>query len=124
MKRDIAIKRGKFIGKLNSQSQEFYYTSSEVFMPILNIYAVSFHGSSLWDVFSAECDRIYAAWNVAVWHAWNVPNTTHRYLVEVISTCTHPLVMLASWYFTFSHSLLNPICHGPLGPGGLKCQDL
>ena len=66
MKRDIAIKRGKFIGKLNSLSQEFHYTSSEVFMPILNIYAVSFYGSSLWDVFSAECDRIYAAWNVAV----------------------------------------------------------
>ena len=60
MKRDIAIKRGKFIGKLNSLSQEFHYTSPEVFMTILNMYAVSFYGSgsSLWDVFSAECDRI------------------------------------------------------------------
>ena len=107
MKRDIAIKRGKFIGKLNSLSQEFHYTSPEVFMKILNIYAVSFYGSSLWDIFSAECERIFAAWNVAVRHAWNVPNTTHRYLVEVISKCTHPKVMLASRYFTFSQSLLN-----------------
>ena len=37
---------------------------------------------------------------------WNVPNTTHRYLVEVISMCTHPKVMLASCYFTFSQSFL------------------
>ena len=84
MQRDIAIKRGKFIGKLNSLSQEFHYTTPDVFMKILNIYAVSFYGSSLLDIFSAECERVFAAWNVAVCHAWNVPNTTHRYLIEVI----------------------------------------
>ena len=107
MQRDIAIKRGKFIGKLNSLSQEFHYTTPDVFMKILNIYAVSFYGSSWWDIFSAECERVYAAWNVAVRHAWNVPNTTHRYLIEVISSCTYPKVMLASRYVTFSKSLLT-----------------
>ena len=60
MTRDIAVKRGKFIGKLNSLSQEFHYASPDVYMRILNIYAISFHGSSLWDIFSKDRDKVYA----------------------------------------------------------------
>ena len=107
MNRDIAVKKGKFIGKLNSLSQEFHYASPDVYMRMLNIYAVSFHGSSLWNIFSKDCDRIFAAWNVAVRQAWAVPNKTHRYLIEAISGCLHPKVMLASRYHAFSQSLLR-----------------
>ena len=59
------------------------------------------------DLFSADCDRLYKAWNVAVRHAWNVPNTTHRYLIELISGSLHPKVMLASRYTGFVKSLLT-----------------
>ena len=59
MARDITIKRAKFIGKLNSLSQEFHYVSPQVFIKIPNIYAVSFHGSGLWDIFSPNCERLY-----------------------------------------------------------------
>ena len=107
MKRDIAIKRGKFIGKLNSLAQEFFFTSPDTFLKILNIYAVSFHGSGLWNIFSDECERLYKAWNVAVRHAWKIPNTTHRYLIESISGTLHPKVMLASRYSGFAQSLLD-----------------
>ena len=107
MKRDITVKRGRLIGKINSLSQEFFYVSPDTFMKILNIYTVSFHGSGLWDLFSSDCDRLYKAWNVAVRHAWNVPNTTHRYLIETISGCLHPKVMLASRYCGFVKSLLS-----------------
>ena len=107
MKRDISVKRGKFIGKLNSLSQEFYFVSPEVFTRILNIYASSFYGSGLWDLFSEDCDRLYRSWNVAIRHAWKVPNTTHRYLVESISRSLNPKVMLASRYVQFVKSLLT-----------------
>ena len=107
MKKDIMSKRGKFIGKLNSLSQEFFNVSPDTFMKIINIYAVSFHGSGLWDLFSSECDRLYKAWNVAVRHAFGVPNTTHRYLIESISNSLHPKVMLASRYCGFVKSLLS-----------------
>ena len=107
MSRDIAVKRGKLIGKLNSLSQEFHYASPDVYMKILNIYAVSFYGSSLWDIFSPDCDRLYAAWNVSVRQTWQVPNKTHRYLIEAISRCLHPKVMLPSHYFSFTQSLLR-----------------
>ena len=107
MKRDVTVKRGKFIGKINALSQEFFFSSPEVFMRILNIYTVSFYGSGLWDMYSDECDRIFKAWNVAVRSAWKVPYTTHRYLIEGISGCLHPKVLLACRYSTFVSSLLS-----------------
>ena len=54
-----------------------------------------------------QCERLYKAWNVAVRHAWKIPNTTHRYLIESISGTLHPKVMLASRYSGFAQSLLD-----------------
>ena len=105
MRRDIAIKRGQFIGKVNSLSQEFFFVKPGIFMQVLNTFCASFYGSGLWDLFSPDCERLYAAWNVAVRHAWGVPNTTHRYLIEEISGSLHPKVMLASRYIGFVKSL-------------------
>ena len=96
MKKDLTVKRGKFIGKLNSLAQEFYFASPSVKMKVFNIYCTSFYGSGLWDLYSSDCQRLYTAWNVAVRQAFQVPNTTHRYLIESISGCSHPKVMLAS----------------------------
>ena len=106
MKMDIAIKRGKFNGKVNSLLQEFYYVSPNMFMTLLNIYAVSFHGSGLWDLYSSACDRLFKSWNVTVRATWKVPNTTHRYLIEEISGSLHLKVMLCSRYAGFARSLL------------------
>ena len=105
MRKDITIKKGQFIGKINSLLQEFHYVTPDIFMKIVNIYAVSFHGSCLWDLFSADCEHLYKAWNVAVRLAWSVPNTTHRYLIEPISESLHPKVMLSSRYVSFVKSL-------------------
>ena len=63
IRRDIAIKRGQFIGKVNSLSQEFYFVKPAVFMQVLNTFCASFYGSGLWDLFSPDCERLYAAWN-------------------------------------------------------------
>ena len=107
MQMDMAQKRGKLIGKLNSLSQEFHYVEPEVFVKILNIYAASFYGSSLWDLYSKGCERIYAAWNVAMRICFNVDRSTHRYLIEELSDSIHPKVMLCSRYVSFNQSLLK-----------------
>ena len=44
---------------------------------------------------------------VVVRHAWRIPNTTHRYLIESISGSLHPMVMLASRYIGFVKTLLT-----------------
>ena len=74
-------------------------------MKILNIYSVSLHGSGLWDILSNNCEGLYKAWNVAVRLAFQVPRNTHRYLIEEISGCLHPKVMLASRYVKFVEQL-------------------
>ena len=47
MKKDITTKKEQFIGKVNFLLQEFHYVTPDIFMKIVNIYAVSFHGSCL-----------------------------------------------------------------------------
>ena len=50
MKADIANKRGKFIGKVNSILQEFHYSKPETLLKLICTYASSCYGSSLWDL--------------------------------------------------------------------------
>ena len=107
MRVDLSQKRGKFIGKLVSLSQEFHYTDPEVFVKIMNIFTTSFYGSSLWDIFSADCDKLYKSWNVGIRQAFDVDRCTHRYLIDTISNSMHPKIMLASRYVTFFKSLLS-----------------
>ena len=99
MKRDITVKRGKFIGQINSLSQEFFYVST--FMNILNIYTVSFHGSGLWDLFSSDCAGSikHGMWLLDM---LGMSPT----LIELISGSLHPKVMLASRYCGFVKYML------------------
>ena len=107
MKIDCTLKRGKFIGKANSLLQEFHFVKDEVLMKILNIYTTSFYGSGLWDLYSKEVDRLYKAWNVTIRKALRLPNTTHRYLIEPLSGCIHPKVMLSSRLAKFRDTMMN-----------------
>ena len=107
MKIDLGQKRGKFIGKIMSLFQEFSFVQPSIFVKILNIFSTSFYGSGLWDILSAECERIYKSWNVSIRNAFNVDRCTHRYLIETISESLHPKVMLASRYVNFYTSLVS-----------------
>jgi hypothetical protein len=89
MNQDIAMKKGKFIGKVNSVAQEFLYATPGVFLTILNIY----------------CTSLFKSWNVSMSLACKVPWTTHMYLIKCISNCVHLKVMLASRLVKFLGSL-------------------
>ena len=105
MKVDCTLKRGKFIGKVNSLFQEFHFVESAMFIKMLNIYVTSFYGSGLWDLHSKEVDRLYKAWNVTIRKILRVPNTTHRYLIEPLSGSLHPRVMLSSRLVMFRDTM-------------------
>ena len=90
MRVDMSIKRGRFIGKVNSLLQEFHFVDPSVLVRILNIFTTSFYGSGLWDLQSSECDRLYKAWNVAIRHALGLPVRAHRYLVGVLVKVLSP----------------------------------
>ena len=101
------MKRGKFIGKINSLLQEFHHVSPQVMMKLVNCYSTSFYGSQLWDIQSSECDRLFKAWNVMVRTVFQLDRQTHRYFIEPVSSCTHPRVMLASRFVKFHNSARN-----------------
>ena len=66
MKRDIAVKRGKFIGKVNSLLQELHFAEPSVLIKLLKIYCTSFYGSNLWDIYSSDVDKLFRSWNVTI----------------------------------------------------------
>ena len=105
MRKDCLTKRGKFIGIVNSLLQEFHFVEPPVMMKLLEVYATSFYGSSLWNLFSKEVTRIFSSWNVTVRNVFNLPWDTHRYLIETVSKSTHPKVMMCSRYMKFMESM-------------------
>ena len=107
MKADIAIKRGKFIGKVNSLLQEFHYVSSQLLIKLVNVYASSFYGSCLLDLLSKDVERIYTTWNVTVRNVFRLDRSTHRVLIEPLSDCLHLKVMLLSRYVSFHRELIR-----------------
>ena len=109
---DCNIKRGQFIGKIHSLLQEFYFSSPNVLMKLVNIYCTAFYGSNCYDLFSNSCDRLYRAWNVAVRKIFKVDRTSHRYLIEAISQCLHPKVILSSRFVKFHGNNLK--CNKPI----------
>ena len=123
MKIDIQLKRGAFIGKVNSLLQEFHYANPSVLLRLIQSYACNVYGSNVWDLFSAECQRLYTSYNVTIRNVLRLPRTTHRYLIEGLTDIPHLYVQLLSRYVTFAHSLqkstfetcfLSNICIGDM----------
>ena len=93
-KKDCLTKRGKFISKVHTLMQEFHFVSSEVMLKLIKIYTTSFYSSSLWNLCSAECQRLFASWNIAIRHIFKLPYKTHNYFIEAISEALHAKTML------------------------------
>ena len=109
MKHDIGIKRGRYIGKINSILQEFHFASTEVMVKLLNTYTTSFYGSQLWDLYSDSCEKLYKSWNVSMRNVFNLDRRSHRYLLESFTGQTHPKVMLATRLVRFyRNQLISP----------------
>jgi hypothetical protein len=104
-KHDCALKRGRFIGKIHTLMQEFYFISSEVMTNLIKIYATSFYSSSLWDLFSPQCVKLFSSWNICVRMVFKLPSQTHTNLIESLSNCPHVKTMLATRFVQFHKSL-------------------
>ena len=107
MKIDIQLKRGAFIGKVNSLLQEFHYSDPKVLLKLIQSYACNVYGSNTWDLFSADSQKLYTTYNVTVRNLLKIPRTTHRYLIESLTNIPHLYVQLLSRYVTFAQSLME-----------------
>ena len=107
MKIDMNLKRGAFVGKVNAMLQEFYYAAPCVLLKLVTAYCCNIYGSNIWDLFSADCQRLYKSYNVTLRTIFSLPRTTHKYLLESLTEIPHLFVQLISRYVTFAKSLLK-----------------
>ena len=105
MNEDCTMKRRKFIGKFNSLKQEFGFLDPELLYEIIDIYATSFYGSSLWLFTSTSAEPLFTNWNSLIRVICDLPNTTHKYFIEDISNDNHIKSKLFKRSLTFISSL-------------------
>ena len=105
MKSDCLAKRGNFIGTINAMMQEFHFVNPDVLVKLINVYATSFYGSVLWNLYSPQVDKLYRTWNVTIRNIFSLPWKAHRYWVEILSDCHHPKTFLSSRLVNFAKSL-------------------
>ena len=73
-------------------------------MKLYKIYATSFYGSNLLDLFCDKTNKIFMSWNTAIRILFNIPRQTHRYFIS-ISESIHVTTMLCSRFVSFCDSL-------------------
>ena len=82
-----------------------YFLKNSVIIIIINIYTTIFYGSNIWSLSSHSSERLYTSWNIMIRRIWNLPNTTHRYLIEEISNSRHIKISIFKRYLKFIDSL-------------------
>ena len=107
MKMDILAKRGQFVGKSNALLQEFHFVTPSTLLRLISSYATTFYGSSLWNLQSKDCERMFNSWNVTIQKVLNVSFKTHRFLIEPLSKQCHLKTLLLSRYLKFYRSLID-----------------
>ena len=69
---------GTFIGTINAMMQEFYFVNPNILVKLINVYATSFYGSVLWNLYSPQVDKLYKAWKVTIRNIFGLPWKAHR----------------------------------------------
>ena len=113
--KDISVKRGITIGKINGVLQEFNFAHPMTKCSVIHKYCTSFYGCELWDFYSDDFAKILTTWNIYIRKAWGVPNTTHRRFIEPLSGFNHVKVLIFKRFLNFfnqcmyhkENSLLN-----------------
>ena len=58
----------------------------------VNVYTCHFYGAMLWDLFGEGAGQLYRSWNTCVKLAWDLPRSTHNYLVDNLLSGSLPSV--------------------------------
>ena len=82
MKQGAWVSRAKFIDKSVDIKEMFHFANPNQIVTAMDTYCNDWYGSCLWDLFGVRAKQCYTAWNVALRLAWDLPRTTHRWVVE------------------------------------------
>ena len=118
---DLLQRRGQFIGKLHSLRQEFGDKDPIVYTNLVSIYLSSFYGSNLWNLFDDAAEKLYKSWNIMVRYTFDIPRTTHKYLITPVSQNSHLKEKLVQRFLKFYQTLKT--CDKPHRKYLMKLQE-
>jgi len=84
---DITAKQNAFIGQTNQVLCFFRKLNSNVKYKLFLSYCTSYYGCELWSLTTSNISYFCTAWRRGVRAIWNVPYTTHSYLLPLICQC-------------------------------------
>ena len=82
MDMDTRMKRASFISNSSEIRNMFHFALPGQVLNATNVYSAHFYGSMLWDLFGDMAGQVYRSWNTCVKLVWDLPRSTHNYLVE------------------------------------------
>ena len=84
---DIICRRNDFIGQVNNLLCYFRKLTSCVKYRLFRSYCTSFYGCELWSLTTNKLQDLCTAWRKGVRSVWNLPQSTHCYLLPLICNC-------------------------------------
>ena len=82
MDQDAVVKRARFIEKSLAVREAFHFAYPQQVLKAIQVYACDAYGAMLYDLSSKTAESLFKAWSTCVRLVWDVPRTTHTYLVE------------------------------------------
>ena len=82
MNQDIKAKRAGFIGESTECRESFGFASPCDVLKAVKVYVGSHYGSNLWQLDSPMAEQYFSAWRTCVKLSWQVPRSTHTFLVD------------------------------------------
>ena len=101
LKKDMSIKRARYIDRNNELQQEFFFAHPETKVKVNRIYNTHFTGSPLWDLFSRESEMIENTYNVSIRAMFDIPRQTHKYFIEPLTQQKHLKALLIRRFLSF-----------------------
>jgi hypothetical protein len=87
MEHDTWTARAKFIDKSVSVRDMFSFARPAEVLSAMVTYCCDFYGSNLWDLYGDRAEQCYRAWSTAVKLTWEMPRTTHTWVVDNLLSC-------------------------------------
>ena len=105
MTRDLMEKRANYINRNNELMQEFHFAHPQTLIKVNNIFNTAFYGSTLWNLFGKEVERLEKTWNVSQRLMLGLHRKTHRFFIEPLSGTKHIIFSLYKRFINFTRQL-------------------
>ena len=84
------VARAKFIDKATSVQDMFAFAEPPEVLAAIQVNCCDYYGSNLWNLFGVRAGQVYRAYTTNVKLTWDLPRSTHTWLVTHLLGCGLP----------------------------------